>query len=230
MQFAETIPTEFTYIAWNIDLHTLGPFVKSSRTRKAALDGIRAIARELAETAGVRTVRLFESTFIPPLRNSPRFDVILLIDSDAPVREIFEAARARHRTPSPALVTNAVNAARFGDTDGSDGPVLLNHFVGNAPAQTATTAWKTISQWYASVLGVTNSTLLELAPGTPFIIVNYAIVPGPVPRFMADQLLRPSFYRNVTRRLNEIGIAARPLFAQRIAYSDSHQTDPLDTH
>ncbi|MBB5918316.1 hypothetical protein BJY24_007228 [Nocardia transvalensis] len=216
----ETIPTEFTYFAWNIDLHTAGPFVRPSDHRRSALEKIRRVARDLDAHNGVHRVRLFESTFIPPLPDRPRFDVILLTDSDGPVRAEFDVARKRHDVPDPALVTAATNAARFGDTDNLDGPILLNHFVGETDPQTAISAWKTISQWYASVLDVTNSTLLEFEPGTPYLIVNYAVVPGPVPRFMANQLLRPSFYRNVNRRLGKIGARARPLFAKRVAYAE----------
>ncbi|KAA0021675.1 hypothetical protein [Antrihabitans cavernicola] len=221
MQFAETIPTEFTYYGWNIDLHTIGPFVKGSRTREAALEGLRRVARELDELGSVHRVRLFESTFIPPLPNKPQFDVVLLIDSEGSVRDDFESARSRHDVPKPEFVAAARNAARFGDTDDTDGPVLLNHFVGEASPQVATEAWKEISQWYESVLKVTNSTLLEFEPGTPFVIANYVVVPGTVLRFMANQVLRPSFYRNVTARLTISGLQAKPLFAQRVAYSES---------
>ena len=216
MHFAETIPTAFTYVAWNIDLHTVGPFVRSSKTRTAALGQLRALTRELNDASAVRRARLFESTFIPPLPNAPRFDVVLLVDGEGAVHEAIDHARARHGVQVPDVVAGATNAARFGDTDRTEGPVLLNHFVGEATPQSAIDTWKAISEWYESVLGVTNSTLLEFEAGAPFVVANYVVVPGTVVKFMINQLLRPSFHSNVTRRLKRAGIVARPLFARPV--------------
>ncbi|MFI7529477.1 hypothetical protein [Nocardia salmonicida] len=223
MHFVETIPTAFTYFAWNIDLHTVGPFVRGSRTRTEVLGNLESLARDLNTGNNLHHVRLFESTFIPPLPNAPRFDIVLLVDSVESICDEFDLARARHDVPAPDVVTGALNAARFGDTDRTDGAVLLNHFIGDARPRDAIDAWQSISQWYATVLGVTNSTLLEFEDGAPWVIANYVVVPGTVVHFMANQLLRPSFHNNVTRRLRRADIAARPLFARRVDFDPGRE-------
>ncbi|MDH6245541.1 hypothetical protein [Mycobacterium sp. OTB74] len=61
-----------------------------------------------------------------------------------------------------------------------------------------------------------NSTLLAFDDASRFVIVNYASIPGPVVRFMADQLLRPSFRTNVMGPLASVDARALPLFARRV--------------
>lgn len=56
----------------------------------------------------------------------------------------------------------------------------------------------------------------QLGLPAPFLIMNYAVIPGRVMPFLAGQLLRPSFYRGVRRRLREFEITPFPLFARRL--------------
>ena len=74
---------------------------------------------------------------------------------------------------------------------------------------------------------MTNSTLIEFTDSQPFAVMNYASIPGPVTRFMLDQMLRPSFYRNVTGRLKKIGARPLPVFARRINWHDDRQTSRI---
>lgn len=206
----------FVYVAWRIDLHLRGPFVRPSADRRRFITDLRAMAGKLRESAAVTRVRCLESTFIVPIPGHPQFDVMMLVDGDGDVLSAVSDAIEASGGPAPTLTTTAVNKFRYGDTDSLDGPILLNHFTAGAPSKQVADTWNQISQWYGSVLGVTNSTLLEFADGAPYLVMNYASIPGPVIRFMLDQILRPSFHRNVTGRLKSVDARALPVFARRV--------------
>ena len=46
--------------------------------------------------------------------------------------------------------------------------------------------------------------------------MNYESIPGPVVRFMSDQLLRPSFRTKVLDPLKGVDARALPVFARRV--------------
>lgn len=217
MEETSPIRGTFVYVAWRVDLRLRGPFVRASADRQRFIgDGLPAVTGRLRESAAVARVRCLESTFIAPVADHPRFDVMMLVDGGDDVSSFVSAAIEASGVPAPALVCDAVNAVRFGDTDSQTGPILLNHFVSGSPSAQVVETWTKISQWYGSVLGVTNSTLLELTGDAPFAVMNYASIPGPVVRFMLDQLLRPSFYRNVNAPLKAADARALPIFARRV--------------
>lgn len=202
-------------MTWAIDVHLRGPFLRPSQERQRQLASLAVHMRDLSSRQGVPNVRLLEVTFIAPMPGHPVMDVAAIIDgpdAGAAVR----AWLAETDLPEPSLVLAGHNAARFGDTDALGDPILLNHFLGSASAGEAEAAWRDASVWYERTLGVSNSTLLAFEQPSPFVIMNYASIPGPVPRFMAQQLLRPSFYRQVGKRLLKAGVRPSPVFARRV--------------
>lgn len=219
MEPTPPLQTTLLYIGWSIDLHLRGPFVQHSAVRRDFLSQVRPLVSKLVGTAENLSIRLMETTFVPPLKGHPEVDVVLLADGDEAEIHDLESALSETGLPRPALTSTAENPVRFGDTDRAEGPVLLNHFASAANRERTIEVWKSVSQWYGSVLGVTNSTLLSFRHDSPYVVMNYAVIPTSVVRFMLNQMVRPSFYRTVPRGLSRIGARSLPIFARRI-YSE----------
>ncbi|MCT1436242.1 hypothetical protein [Brachybacterium paraconglomeratum] len=216
MNFDEPHPGYFTHMAWNIDLRLTGPSVKASRKRYDYRHHLVTLAAGLREQDRVQVAHALEVTAIPPIKGGPRYDLALLVRSDDPLQDELVERTSVLGLPAPELAMTARNGGRFGDTEGQDGEVLLNHFAGEANSDDAVDAWKSVAHWYLDKLDVDNSTLLEYTPDAPFLIMNYAVIPGKVFPFLAGMLLRPSFYSVVRGRLHDVGITPYPLFAKRV--------------
>ncbi|ACV07345.1 hypothetical protein I6I18_09565 [Kytococcus sedentarius] len=216
MDFKEPLSGWFTHLAWNIDLRRSGPFVRASGRRGDYRHRLVQLAARLAVQSGVDTAHALEVTVIPPIKGCPEYDLALLVRSEEPLHSEIVARTRELGFPEPVHALMARNAGLFGDTEAEDGEILLNHFTGTATPSIAVEAWKSVSTWYADKLGVDNSTLLEYTGESPFLIMNYARLPGKVVPFLAGQLTRPSFYRVVRGQLHEVGITPFPLFARRV--------------
>lgn len=206
----------FTHLAWNIDLVTRGPFVRESALRRDYQYRLASLAKKL-RAEGALTAHALAVEVIAPIKGGPRYDLALLVHTPERSRDALLERTSSLGFPSPELAVSARNAGRFGDTEGESGAVLLNHFAGEASSESAVAAWKVLAEWYERALKVNNSTLLEYEQGSPFLIMNYAVLPGRVVPFLAQQLLRPSFHTHVRRRLGAAGISPFPLFARRFA-------------
>lgn len=206
----------FLYVAWNTHLRLVGPFVLPSRMRRAQLGALRGAVAQLEGVPGIGGIRLLESTFVVPLKDGARVDVVMLVDGSDEAIDVARRVIDHSGAGEPSFVAFASNVERFGDTDALGGPILLNHFTSSRSAEDVARAWSGISDWYGEVLGVDNSTLLTFEGSSRFVAVNYASIPGPVVRFMADQLLRPSFRSNVLGPLGSVDARALPVFARRV--------------
>lgn len=204
----------FTHLAWNIDLATRGPFVRGSALRRDYLYRLASLAKKL-RSEGAITAHALAVEVIVPVPGGPKYDLALLAHTRERSRDALVDRAAALGFPAPELAVSARNAGRFGDTEGERGAVLLNHFAGDASAESAVAAWKVLSEWYERALKVNNSTLLEFEQGAPFLIMNYAVLPGRVVPFLAQQLARPSFHTHVRRSLRAASISPFPLFARR---------------
>ncbi|MEB4613742.1 hypothetical protein [Leucobacter sp. M11] len=217
MQFLEPHDAPYTYLAWSIDLRTTGPFVRKSTTRDGARASLLEIANDLRKHEDVEVVRVLETTFVPPMKGIPQYDLVLLVRAQGDYRPRILERTNDAGLPEPSLAATVNNAGLFGDTDAFDGPFMLNHFAGTTDPNAAVDAWKSVSRWYMDKLDVDNSTLLRFGAGEDWIIVNYARIPAPVPMFLIGQLFRPSFYRNVRAQLSEVGMDAFPIFTRRVS-------------
>lgn len=216
MDDAPLIPGWFTYLAWSVGSPRVGPFVLTSRRRTDAAATLTRIASAVEKLPGVARVRVLGSTFIPPLPGVPQYDLAALAHGEHPL-DTELATRAREAgLPEPVLATTARNVVRFGDTDASDGNILLNHFVGKASAPVAVEAWTAATTWYSDVLGVDNSTLLQFEQPAPFLVMNYARIPGAPGPFVLQQILRPSFHQQVGKVLDRAGVRPLPVFLKAV--------------
>lgn len=216
MEFDTPLDGWFTHVTWNIDLHTRGPFVRASSRRRDYGQWVLDVARELREE-GAFTAHALEVNVIVPVKGRPQYDLALLVHAAEPMeRELVERTMALG-LPAPELAMTAQNGGRIGDTEQEDGEVLLNHFAGDCSSRATVEAWKSVAEWYARELDVNNSVLLEFARATPFLTMNYAVLPGRTMPFLAGQMLRPSFHRLVRPRLREAGITPFPFIARRLS-------------
>lgn len=215
MNFDTPLDGWFTHLAWNIDLSVRGPFVKASRRRDDYGHRLGDLAKKL-RAEGAITAHAVEIKAIVPIKGGPQYDLALLVHADEQMRDALVERTADLGFPRPELAMTARNVGRFGDTEGQDGEILLNHFAGETTSQNAVEAWKSVSDWYARALKVDNSTLLEFTSEAPFLIMNYAVLPGKTVPFLAGQLLRPSFYSVVRKRLHDVGITPFPLIGRRL--------------
>lgn len=181
MDFLEPLGGHFTYATWNIDLRLRGPFVHASKRRQDRQDTLRETAGSLSSLAGVESVRLFESTVIPPIDGGPRYDLALLALADRPLLAEVRDAAATTGLPDAEFVATARNVARFGDTEDGNGHILLNHFAGDVAPKEAIETWKSVSQWYADALETRNEGELlrePYAPGTVTASDGLTVLPG----------------------------------------------------
>jgi hypothetical protein len=216
--FLKPLNSVFVYVAWRVDPVRLGPFVRPSAVRSGKIGEFRGIAESLVRHAEVVGVRLFETSFIPPLPGMPIYDVFMLVETAT--RDAASAVVDERwlKEADPALVFLATNAARFGVTDNGDSRtnILLNHFTGTSNRPDAVAAWRQLSAWFAAKTGVDNSTLLQTEESAPYVLVNYARLPAAVIGFLVGQLLRPSFYRYVRVLLKRNHLRSLPLFVRNV--------------
>ena len=214
--FVEPLGSTFVYVAWRVDPVRVGPFVRRSDIRRAKIDEIRTLAGVLTHRREIEGVRLFETSFMPPLPNMPNYDVVMLAragstEAAAQIGTItVEGNRSDDGIPG-------LQCACFGVTENgmARANILLNHFVGPPDRSAAMTAWRAISGWFTTKMGVDNSTLLCTEDPAPFVLVNYVrLSRGPVVGFLLNQLLRPSFHRYVRALLKRYQSTPLPLFVR----------------
>jgi hypothetical protein len=221
--FLEPLNSTFVYAGWSADPVRVGPFMRRSNDRRRKIDEVRGFAAALADQPEIEGVRLFEATFMPPLRGMPKHDVVLLARIQSPGGADKLVHDSELAATEPTRVFTATNAARFGATeDGLAGTnILLNHFVGPSDRAAAVDAWRAISSWYATVLGMDNSLLLRTEGDAPFVIVTCVRLSTAVVRFLLNQLVRPSFHRHVRALLKRHRLTSLPLFVRNVAIAST---------
>jgi hypothetical protein len=178
--------------------------------RRAAERLVQAVPA-LTGRPDVASVRIFRAVFIPPLPGAPRHDLVMLLRTPGPAGlETLTGCDEITALGGEPILTG-VNAARIGDTEATTGTFLFNHFTA-APGVDAEAVWRSLTGWYTAKTGVDNSTALRPAGTGPFALVNYARIPAGPLRFVAGQLIRPSFHRFVRASLGAHGMRALPAF------------------
>jgi hypothetical protein len=213
-QFSEPLQGEYLYAGWTVDPPARVPVVRRSARRDRVLDQCRTLVREAETLDGVAGATLFEAVLIPPLKDLPRFDVILLLRVTTP-EALAQVRSSRPWQQAAADFTiTARNLRRFGDTERTrSATFLFNHFTADDPAG-AVKVWEELAGWYTAKTGVDNSTLLEPTGQAPYAFVNYVRLPHGAARFLLAQFRRPSFSTYVRRTLRDNGMAALPVLCR----------------
>ncbi len=168
-------------------------------------------AQHLRTQPQVVSVRTFEAVLVPPLKQIPRYDVVMLVRTTTPQATAHLATQLTDPTLGADLLMRANNPTRIGDTEEpAQGTYLFNHFLAPDP-HTALQGWKSVAGWYTTKVGMDNSTPLHPVDQAPFALVNYARLPGRALPFLAGQLVRPSFHRFVRARLAQHQMVALPV-------------------
>ncbi|KUF06353.1 hypothetical protein AUL38_02620 [Leucobacter sp. G161] len=205
----------FTHIAWAIDLTMRGPCVRPSARRRDYEFRLVNLAEKLRGEGAV-TAHALAVEMVVPIMGAPAYDLALLVHTPTPSADALVARTAALGLPAPELTLSGRNGGRFGDTEEQSGAILLNHFAGTTTPDRAVEAWKAVSTWYERTLRVDNSTLLQFDADSPFLMMNYAVLPGRVVPFLAGQVLRPTFHSVVRRQLRAANLSPFPLFARRL--------------
>jgi hypothetical protein len=207
--FIEPAPYGYLYVGMRIDPPGRVPFVGKSVTRAEVLRKCKSLARRLDALAEVVAVAVYEAVMIPPAKDSPRFDVMILIQTTSPEAITTVEAAEAYQHLDADFVMAARNTRRIGDIDRSkSGAFLFNHFTAAAPERALRT-WEDIAGWFTHKAGVDDSALLQPIRESPYVFVNHVRLPCRPTRFFL-RLLKPSFRRSVSKRLsaNHIGFAA----------------------
>jgi hypothetical protein len=206
--FAEPMPYGYVYIGMRIDPPRRTPFVRKSATRREVLREFKHLAGQLDALAEVVTVTVYEAVVIPPVKGSPRFDVIALIQTTSPEAIPTVQTTEAYQRLDADLVMTARNLRRIGDIDHPrSGTFLFNHFTAADPDRALRT-WEDITGWFIHKAGVADSALLQPTGESPYVFVNHVRLPsGPI-RFLL-RFAKPSFRTFVATRLraNQIGNA-----------------------
>ncbi|WP_129666057.1 hypothetical protein [Phytoactinopolyspora endophytica] len=217
--FVTPSPHGYVYAGYSIDAPAHAPFVRHSGARDKAASQLEGLQDRLSTVPDVVSSTLFGAVLMPPIKGSPRHDLLLLVQTTDARNTAPTVEHLLGGDPAPAIVFNAVNTHRIGDTESNmDGTFLFNHFTG-ADSATATSTWKHLTGWYIAKAGIDNSTLLDPQPQRPFAIINYVRLPGRPLGFLANQFRQPSFFTHVRARLKENDLRAMPLFYKVIRHA-----------
>jgi hypothetical protein len=208
--FTEPSPYGYIYLGVRIDPPTRGPFVGKSTKRSDALQRCKNLARQLDALAEVVAVTVYEAVLIPPAKSSPRFDVMVLIQTTSPKTITTVESAEAYQHLEADFVMPARNIRRFGDTDPPrSGTFLFNHFTAVDP-ELALRKWEhPIAAWFAYKAGITDTTLLQPTRAARYVFVNHVRLScSPIQFFL--HLAKPSFRKSVSKTLaaNQIGFAA----------------------
>ncbi len=207
-------PYGFVHLGIHSDSPVRTPLVPRTAKRRAAAARLTEVAKELEELPDVISVRVFQARVIPPLPGMPRHDFAMLIRVANPLGLDSVRESATYRRLDATELLAGSNAARFGETESTrDGHYLFNHFTVEGKDDPLE-AWLSLTDWYASKIGIDNSTALRRrgTESSLFPFINYARLPGNPLSFLANQLLRPSFHRVVRRTLERERMRALPGF------------------
>lgn len=206
-------PFGFLHIGIQVDPPQRAPFVRETKRRREAALRLTIAAEALEDRAEVVSVRVFRAHILPPLPGVPRHDFTMLIRVADPsgLDDVRKSDAFRQLGATELL--GGTNAAKIGETEASrDGHFLFNHFTVDGEVDPVE-AWLGLTEWYTSTIGVDNSTALRRSDSSSrFPFVNFVRLPTSPPRFLMNQLLRPSFHRDVRRTLKRNGMRALPGF------------------
>jgi hypothetical protein len=211
--FSEPVSNGYIYLGMRVAPPSRSPFVRSSTRRSHALEKCRDLARQLEALTEVVAATVYQAVLIPPVKDSPRFDVLVLVQTTSPEAIPTVEAAAAYQQLDADLVMRARNVRRIGDVDSPrSGTFLFNHFTAADPERTLR-ALEDVAVWFTSKAGVEDSALLQPTGEAAYAFVTHIRVPcGPI-RFLL-RFAKPSFRKHVIATLNANQIRFAPVICK----------------
>lgn len=211
-------PYGFLYLGFNAQHRKGGPLVRDTARRREYSSHLQKTATALEKVKGVHSIRVYRARVLPPLPGMPQHDHVMLIRTETP-QELEDVRKQRLlQSLNPQEILVGENAARIGETETDpESTYLLNHFEVRGTGSPIE-AWKSLTQWYTTKIGIDNSTaLISRDENTQFPLVNYARLPSNPPAFLLNQILRPSFFTTVRGTLKSNQMRALPGFYRLVS-------------
>ncbi|MFI9508343.1 hypothetical protein [Nocardia sp. NPDC052566] len=207
--YVEPAPYGYLYLGFRVDPPRRIPFVPRSSRRREALRRCQDLTRRLQALDEVMSARAYRAVVIQPSSTSPRFDVIVLIETTAPDTIATVQADPAFQQLGADFVMTARNIRRLGDIDSSpSGTFLFNHFTAD-DADRALRYFDGVAGWFSHDAKVDDIALLGPLDPAPYVFVNQVRLPGTLAEFVLA-LLRPNFRHSVYRKMtgNRVGFAS----------------------
>ncbi|MEZ4864934.1 MAG: hypothetical protein R3C14_26710 [Caldilineaceae bacterium] len=246
-------PTTLGYIhlaaAVEPQMPPLSFILPTGRDKTALLVRSQELAQRLEQETAVERVTLFDAIVIPPVArfspylrergeaiHTPRFDVVVLIETTTPavIDDVQALPTYRtlvdtlHSAASDMHIMTARNARRVGDVDEDrQGLFLFNYFVGDDPEVTLQ-LWDYLADWYVKETGMDNSILLAPLNGeqSDYTLINHARWDESLLRFFWQQFGTPSFRHYVLGNLEANRVGAMPLLYRLVTDQPARQWSP----
>ncbi|MFC9996603.1 hypothetical protein [Nocardia sp. NPDC127526] len=207
--YVETSPYGYLYAGFRVDPPRRVPFVPRSSRRRQALSRYRDLTQQLKALDEVIGATVYRAVAIQPFVESPRFDVIVLIETTTPDTIAEVQAAPAFQQLNPDFVMAARNIRRLGDIDRSpSGTFLFNHFTSDDPDR-ALRYFDSVAGWFTHDAEVDDIALLGPIDTSPYVFINQVRLPGTLAGFVLD-LMRPNFRNSVYRKMraDRIGFAS----------------------
>lgn len=207
--YVEPAPYGYLYLGFRVAPPRRIPFVPSSPRRREVLRRCQDLTRRLKELDQVIAATVYRAVAIQPSSTSPRFDVIVLIETTSPASLATVQAAPAFQQLGADFVMPARNIRRLGDIDRSPtGTFLFNHFTADDPDR-ALRYFDSVAGWFTHDADVDDIALLGPLDAAPYVFINQVRLPGTLAGFVLD-LLGPNFRRSVYRKMraNQVGFAS----------------------
>ncbi|MBF6130781.1 hypothetical protein [Nocardia brasiliensis] len=209
--YVEPAPYGYLYLGFRVDPPQRIPFVPRSSRRREVLRRCQDLTRRLVAMDEVLSARAYRAIAIQPSEVSPRFDVIVLIETSTPATLAAVQATPEFQQLGADFVMPARNIRRLGDIDSSPtGTFLFNHFTAD-DYDRALRYFDSVAGWFNHDAKVDDIALLGPIEDAPYAFVNQVRLPGTLATFILA-LLRPNFRRSV----HDVMVANRVGFASII--------------
>jgi hypothetical protein len=221
-------PLGYIHLAGVVEPSTgRAPFPRTGPAKTQLLERLKSLGRQLAAEDTVERVTVYKAIVVPPPGgyarregvHHARYDVVALVETRSPEAiapvQATEAYRQVHDAMAQASSDLHVMAARcvksLGDVDKTrQGLFLFNYYVAE-DVDVALELWEYLAGWYAVQTGLTNSTVLQPVDKSDYAFVNHARWDYGLPRFLLQQMTRPSFRSYVLANLMVNRTGAMPI-------------------
>ncbi|MFB8274839.1 hypothetical protein [Nocardia colli] len=207
--YVEPAAYGYLYLGFRADPPRRIPLVPRSSRRRQVLRRCQEVTRRLQAMDQVVSARAYRAVAIQPSPVSPRFDVIVLIETTTPDTVAAVRITPEVQQLGADFVMPARNIRRLGDIDRSpSGTFLFNHFTADDPDR-ALQYFDSVAGWFSRDAKVDDIALLGPLEDAPYVFINQVRLPGTLAAFILA-LLGPNFRNSVYRKMraNRVGFAS----------------------